>query len=371
MAQKRDYYEILGISRNASTEEVKKAFRRLARENHPDVNKSPGAEAKFKEINEAYTILSDPKKKTQYDQFGHVGPEFAGAGQGQGFGGFDFGDIFGGGFGGGGASPFEDLFESFFGGGGRRQKEGPRRGDDLRYDMEITLEQAAKGVEEEIEIPQYVICDTCSGSGAKPGTQPQTCPTCKGRGQVQRTQRTPLGSFSQVTTCPSCKGAGKTITSPCPKCHGRGSVKTRQNIKVNIPAGIDNGYRLRVPKAGEAGEKGGNPGDLYIFVTVTPHSFFQRDEADLHYKARITFTKATLGGEIEVPTIDGKADLKIPAGIQPNSVLKMKGKGLSRLRGYGKGDQYVHVAIETPTNLSKEQASLLDKFAKLRKESKN
>lgn len=367
MANKRDYYEVLGIQKNASTDEIKKAFWKLARQYHPDVNKSPEAEGRFKEINEAYSVLSDPKKRAQFDRFGHAATDFGGAG-GAGFGGFegfDMGDIFGGGFG----SPFEDLFEGIFG-GGRRNKEGPRRGDDLRFDVEITLEQAASGMEKEIEIPDHVTCETCKGTGSKPGTSPSRCTNCGGSGQVQHTQRTPLGTFTQVGTCVTCKGTGKIITSPCSSCRGKGIIKTSKRVRVEIPAGIDSGYRLRIPRAGESGEKGGPPGDLFIFITVKRHPNFERDDSDIHYKTLITFSQASLGAEIEVPTIDGKTILKVPAGTQPNSVLKMKGKGLPRLRGSGKGDEYVHIDIETPTNLDREQTDLLKKFATLRGEVK-
>lgn len=366
MTNKRDYYEILGVQKNASTDEIKKSYRKLAREYHPDVNKASGAESKFKEINEAYSVLSDPQKRSQYDQFGHAGTQFGGAG-GAGFGGYDFSDMFRGFSGGFGSSPFEDLFESVFGGGGRR-REGPRRGADLRYDMEITLEQAAQGMEEEIEIPKHISCPACNGTGAKPGTNPSKCSTCGGRGQVQQTQRTPFGSFSQITTCPNCRGSGQVITSPCTKCQGRGIIRSSHKVKLQIPSGIDTGHKLRIPHAGEAGEKGGNPGDLYIFITVKPHGIFERDGADLHYKAIVTFAQSALGAEITVPTIDGSSTLKIPEGTQPNSVLRMKGKGLAKLKGSGKGDQYVHIEIETPVNMSREQREILKKFADLRGE---
>jgi molecular chaperone DnaJ len=369
---KSDYYELLGISKSASADDIKKAFRSLARKYHPDVNKESGAEAKFKEINEAYSVLSDSQKRAQYDQFGHAGPQFSGAGgAGFGGGGFDFSDLFrGGGFNTSGESPFEDLFETFFGGGGRRSHAGPRRGDDLQYNISISLEEAAKGFEKEIELPHYVACQTCKGSGARPGTKPMKCGTCKGSGQVRRMQRTMLGSFTQVTTCPDCQGTGEVITSLCVECHGKGQIKKSHNVSVKIPPGVETGNKLRIPKAGDAGDKGGGPGDLYIFISVKTHPLFERDGADLHYKSHITFVQATLGTELEMPTIDGKTMLKVPAGTQPNTVLRMRDKGMPHLNSKARGDQYVHVEIETPTNLTKEQTEELKKFAKLRGEIK-
>ena len=365
--QKKDYYEALGISKNATTDEIKKAFRTLARKYHPDVNKSPDSVEKFKEINEANSVLSDPQKRAQYDQFGHAGPQFGGGGQG--FEGFDFSDLFRGGFSEGfGESPFEDLFETFFGGGGRRRQSGPKRGDDLRYDVSISLEEAAKGVKKEIEIPHYVACQTCKGTGARPGTRPEKCSACKGAGQVRRMQRTMMGSFTQITPCPECQGSGEAIKLHCVECRGRGQVKKTHKVEVNIPAGIETGYKLRIPKAGDTGERGGGPGDLYIFITVKPNSTFERDGADLHYKAIITFAQAALGTELEVPTIDGNAALKVPAGAQPNTVLRMREKGMPHLNSRARGDMYVHIEVETPTNLSKEQKELLNKFAHMRGE---
>jgi len=370
---KRDYYEILGISKNASGDEIKKAFRTLARKFHPDVNKEPGAESKFKEINEAYSILSDNQKRAQYDQFGHAGAQFGG-GPGGGFQGFDFSDLFRGAGGGGfsaefGGSPFEDLFESFFGGGGRRHA-GPRRGDDLRYDVTVTLEEAAKGFEKEIDLPHFVACPTCKGTGARPGTSPTKCGTCKGSGQVKRAQRTILGSFTQITPCPDCQGTGTIITSRCVECRGTGQVKKSHKVMVKIPAGVETGNKLRIPKAGDAGEQGGGPGDLYIFISVKDNPLFERDGADLHYKALITFVQAALGAELEVPTINGKASLKIPAGTQPNTVLKMREKGMPHLNSRSRGDQFVHIEVETPTNLTRDQMDLLKKFGKMRGETK-
>lgn len=362
---KRDFYEILGVSKSASTDEIKKSYRALARKYHPDVNKEPGAEAKFKEINEAYSVLSDNQKRAQYDQFGHAGPQFGGAG----FEGFDFSDLFRGGFSGGfGESPFEDLFESFFGGGQRRRQAGPRRGDDLRYDISITLEEAARGLEKDIEIPHYVACQTCKGTGARPGTSPVKCGTCKGTGQVRRMQRTMLGSFTQITPCNDCGGTGEVIKSLCVECHGKGQVKKPHKITLKVPAGVETGNKLRIPHAGDSGERGGGPGDLYIFITVSDHPLFQRDGADIHYKALITFTQAALGAETEVPTIEGKAAIKIPPGTQPNTVIRLREKGMPHVGSRAKGDQYVHVEIETPTNLTKEQAELIARFASMRGE---
>ena len=368
---KRDFYEVLGVAKGASADEIKKAYRTLARKYHPDVNKEAGAETKFKEINEAYQTLSDDRKRAAYDQFGHAGQQFGG-GPG-GFEGFDFSDMFrGGGFGGGftgnfGGTPFEDLFDTFFG-GGHRQKAGPKRGDDLRYDLEVTLEEASRGVTKELNIPHFVACQTCKGTGAKAGTSPEKCNECKGTGQVRRVQRTMLGSFTQVAPCPECGGSGQVIKSPCPDCHGRGQVRKTHKVEVNIPAGIETGHKLRIPKAGDSGEKGGGPGDLYIFITVGDDARFQRDGADLHHREMISFVKAAIGGTIEVPTIDGNAELKVPAGTQPNTVLRMKEKGMPHLNSRAKGDLYVHIEVETPVNVSKEQADLLKDFAKMRGE---
>jgi molecular chaperone DnaJ len=370
---KRDYYETLGVSRNASTDEIKKVFRTLARKFHPDVNKEPGAESKFKEINEAYSILSDNQRRAQYDRFGHAGPQFAGAGAG--FEGFDFSDLFRGGFSSGfGEGNFEDIFETFFGGGQRRSS-GPHRGDDLRYDITISLEEAAKGIDKEIDLPHFVTCQTCKGTGARPGTKPEKCGTCRGSGQVRRVQRTMLGSFTQITTCPDCQGTGEVIKSFCVECHGRGQVKKTHKVELKIPAGVDTGNKLRIPKAGDTGERGGSPGDLYIFITVKNHPMFQRDGADIHYKTIITFAQAAIGIELEVPTLEGKASLKVPAGTQPNTVLRMREKGMPHLNshayrqaGRARGDQYVHIEIETPTNLTKEEAELMRKLAQMRGE---
>jgi molecular chaperone DnaJ len=356
---KKDYYETLGISRNASEDEIKRAFRRLARQHHPDVNKEAGAEEKFKEINEAYHVLSDQKKRAQYDRFGQVGGP---GGFGGGFEGVDLGDLFEQGFGGFGG--FGDMFESFFGGprGGGRRRTGPERGDDLRYDLTTPLEAAATGEEREINVDHLITCDKCSGSRAAPGTSPVKCSTCNGAGQVSRSQRTMLGSFTQVTTCPACRGVGEVISSPCPKCRGNGRMRKTQTVKIKIPPGVDTGHRLRISGAGNAGERGGRAGDLYIFIRVTPHESFERDGADLYYKKKISIVQAALGAEVKVPTIDGTAALKVPSGTQPGTTFRMRGKGMPNVGGIGRGDEYVLIDVEVPTRLSKEQSELLKKF---------
>jgi molecular chaperone DnaJ len=354
---KRDYYETLGVAKGASSDEIKRSYRNLARKFHPDVNKEAGATDKFKEINEAYQVLSDPNKRSQYDYYGQAGGRQAGPGGGGGFEGFDFGQ---GGF--EGFGEFGDLFDVFFGGqrGGRRS--GPARGDDLRYDLRIKLEEAAKGVAKELEIAHFTACTTCKGSGAKPGTSPVKCTTCGGSGQVRRDQRTILGNITQVVTCPTCHGEGVMIKTPCPACQGSGLEKKRHKVKVNIPAGIDSGYRLRVAGAGNAGIKGGQPGDLYLFIAVEAHPLFNRDGANLYYRTGISFIQAILGGEIKVPTLDGETILKIPPGTQPNTNFKLKDKGVPHLGRREKGDLYVLVEVKIPEKLSKQQEELLRQF---------
>lgn len=362
MTSKKDYYEILGLQKNASSDDIKKAFRNLARKHHPDVNKEPDSDVKFKEINEAYQVLSDPRKRQQYDNFGTS--DFSGGGFGQGFQGFDFNQGFG------DFEGFSDIFDAFFGGGGKRaaRRSGRQDGADLRYDLELTLEEAYRGIEKEIEISHLVACQACKGSGAKPGTTPVKCQNCGGTGQVRKTQRTPLGAFTQVIPCPTCQGSGETISTPCPQCSGSGRTRSKHKVKIKVPAGIDSGTRMRVSGAGDAGLKGGSPGDLYVFIEVRQHGHFERDGDNLFIKKMITFVQASLGDELEVPTLDGKATLKIPRGTQSGTSFRFKGKGMPSMQGRGRGDLIVLVEIETPANLTSEQEELLKRFAKLRGE---
>ncbi len=362
MANQRDYYEVLGVGRTATGEELKKAYRKLAIQFHPD--KNPGdkkAEENFKELSQAYETLSDPQKRQMYDQYGHAA---AGAGPG-GPGGFDF-QGFGGGAGAGSINDiFGDIFGDLFGAqaggrarGGRRRTSG-RPGDDLRTSVDITFEEAAFGAEKVIIVPKTVRCDTCTGTGAKPGTQPENCAQCGGRGEVNFQQ----GFFAITRPCPRCNGAGQTIPNPCVNCGGSGSVKKRTQIAVKIPAGVDTGQRLKLTGEGEAGERGGPAGDLYVSINILPHDFFTRDEFDVICEVPVTFGHAALGAEIEVPTLEGKVKLKIPAGTQSHKILRLKGKGLARLGSYGRGDQLVRIIVEVPTNLTQDQRDLLKKFS--------
>ena len=349
---KRDYYEVLGLSKGASAEEIKKAYRKLSKQFHPDLNKEEGAEAKFKEIAEAYEVLSDDQKRARYDQFGHDDPS-------AGFGGGGFSGA--GGFGG-----FEDIFSSFFGGGGRRQDpNAPRKGDDLQYRMNISFEDAVFGKETEIEIPKEENCETCNGSGAKPGTTPQSCSHCNGAGTINQAVDTPFGRMMNKRTCPSCRGAGKIIVDKCTSCRGDGKVQKRKKIKVTIPAGVDDGQQLRISGQGEPGFNGGPAGDLYIVFTVKRHEQFERDGDDIYYELKLTFPQASLGDEIEVPTIHGKVKLKIPAGTQSGAQFRLKDKGVKNVHGYGLGHQYVIVKVVTPTKLTEKQKQLLRDFAEV------
>lgn len=347
---KRDYYEVLGVSKGSSMDEIKKAYRRLARRYHPDANPDdPKAESRFKELSEAYMVLSDPEKRASYDRYGHAGVD------GQGFGGFDgFGD-----FGGLG-----DIFDMFFGGGGRRRS-GPEKGADIRSDLEITLKEAAFGLEREIKVPRTESCSTCGGSGAAAGSKPVTCPVCNGAGQVQFAQNTPFGRIVQSHTCERCRGAGKIIEKPCPTCRGTGQTRRTRSINVKIPAGVDNGSRLRVNGEGEAGLRGGPRGDLYVYIHVKPHRVFKRDGDDLICELPISFVQAALGDELEVPTLEGNAKLKIPEGTQSGTIFRMRGKGVPNVSGFNRGDQHVVVRVVTPTKLSDKQKTLLKEFSRL------
>lgn len=355
---KRDYYEVLGVDRNATQDEIKRAYRKLSKKYHPDLNKAPDAAERFKEIQEAYEVLGDEQKRANYDRFGTAEP-------GQGFGGFDGADF--GGFGGfGDAFGFDDIFETFFGGGATRRRtsaNAPRQGADIHYSMTITFEEAVFGKEVDIQIPREEECDTCHGSGAKPGTQPETCPHCHGTGQISTERETPFGRIVNRRTCYHCNGTGQYIRHKCTTCRGTGRVKKRKKINVKIPAGIDDGQQLRVPGQGEPGINGGPPGDLYISFTVKPHEFFEREGDNIYCTVPITFVQAALGDEIEVPTLYGKVKLKIPAGTQSGTKFRLRGKGVKNVRGAGQGDQHITVKVITPTKLTEKQKQLLREFA--------
>jgi molecular chaperone DnaJ len=347
--EKRDYYEVLGLQRNATLDDIKKAYRKMALKYHPDKNPDdPEAEEKFKEAAEAYGVLSDEDKRARYDRYGHGGMG--------GMGGFDpnqfadFGDILGDLFG------FGDFF-----GTSRRRSTRPARGNDLRYDLTLSFEDAVFGKEVSINVPRVVTCTECAGSGAKPGTTPVTCTGCQGRGQIRYSQ----GFFAVARTCPQCGGAGKVIKDPCAHCGGAGRLREDKSLSVKIPAGVDEGSRLRVPAEGESGYNGGPPGDLYVFISVRDHPKFTRRDYDIHSEQAISFTQAALGAEVRTETIDGEEPLKIPAGTQPNQVFRLKGKGVQFLQGSGRGDHYVHVNVRVPTSLTEEQRRLLEQFATL------
>ncbi len=342
---KRDYYEVLGVGRDASEREIKKAYKRLAMKFHPDRN--PGdkaAEASFKEVKEAYEILTDSDKKAAYDQFGHAGVD-PNRGGGGGFGGADFGDVFG------------DVFGDIFGGGRRSQRQAAR-GSDLRYNLELSLEEAVRGLTKELRIPTLATCDVCDGSGSKKGSSPTTCGTCHGQGQVQMRQ----GFFAVQQACPTCHGRGKIIKDPCNKCHGEGRVEKSKTLSVKIPAGVDTGDRIRLAGEGEAGEFGAPSGDLYVQVTVREHAIFVRDGNNLYCEVPISFSTAALGGEIEVPTLDGKVNLKIPSETQTGRMFRLRGKGVKSVRSHAVGDLLCKVVMETPVNLSDKQKELLREF---------
>lgn len=342
---KKDYYEVLGLTKGASDDEIKKAFRKLALQYHPDRNSGDkDAEEKFKEINEAYQVLSDPQKKSQYDQYGTA--DFNG-------GGFDASDL--GGFG--------DIFESFFGGGfggnTSRRRSGPTRGADIEYNINITFNEAVFGVEKEISVTRNEKCDTCSGTGAKAGTQPRTCDRCGGTGQIKTQRNTPLGSFVSMNTCDKCGGKGTIISDPCHICKGTGKIRKQRKIKVNIPAGVDNGNVLPLRGQGEIGNLGGPAGDLYINIHVASHPVFKRKDSDIYIDTHISFSKATLGAEVTVPTVDGDVKYEVPFGTQPGTVFRLKGKGIPKLNGRGRGDQYVNVIVDIPKTLNQKQKEAL------------
>jgi molecular chaperone DnaJ len=356
-ASKRDYYEILGVARTATEDEIKKAFRRLAKQYHPDANKEQGAEARFIEINEAYEVLSDTQKRAAYDRYGHAG---VGSGAGAGAAGFDFG----------GFSNLNDIFETFFAGSSTGQRRSsPQRGADLRYELTITFEEAVFGCQKEIELPRWETCSSCRGSGAQPGTSTQRCPSCQGSGEIRRVQQSIFGQFVNVTMCERCRGEGRIITTPCEKCRGQGRVRNNRRVVVNIPAGVDDGINVRVTGEGEVSSRGGTPGNLYVVLTVKPHEVFKRQGNDIIYELPISFSQAALGDEVDVPTVDGKTTpLKIPAGTQSNRSFRLKGMGVPVVHSSARGDQHVIVKVVTPTNLTPEQRQLLEEFARIERE---
>src|SRR5512136_841815 len=360
MAEKRDYYEVLGVQKNASKDEIKDTYRKLAMQYHPDRNKAPEAEEKFKEISEAYAVLSDDDKRAQYDQLGHSGFDqrytrediFRGA---------DFDSIFRDlGFG------FGDIFRQFFGGGfgGGGFGERINRGQDLVYDLEITLEEAARGTEKELQVPRTEECDVCNGSGASPGTSPRTCPRCNGSGKIQHMRQSSFAMYVQVTPCATCRGKGTLIDSPCKNCRGTGLVKRNRKISVKIPVGIDEGYQLRLRGEGEMAQNGGSPGDLYVLVHIIPNESFARDGDDLLQTLIINYPQAALGAEVSVPTLEGPTTMKIHSGTQAGEVIRLRGRGMPRFRGYGKGDLLVRIGIAVPEKLTPQQRALLEQLGK-------
>ena len=356
----RDYYEILGVSRDTDKEDLKSAYRRLARKYHPDVNKEPGAEERFKEINRAYEVLSEPETRARYDRFGEQGVSGAGA---QGF--QDFGDM------GGFADIFESIFSGFAGGAGQsqRRRSGPVRGDDLRLDLKLDFREAVFGGEKEIRISHLETCDVCNGSGAKPGTRPRACSTCSGSGQVRRVTRTPFGSFTQVSTCPTCNGTGMVIEDKCDACEGKGANQVTKKLKITIPAGVDNGTRLRISNEGDAGMRGGAPGDLYVYLFVNEDEEFQRDGINVLSEIKVSYLQAILGCRLEVDTVDGPVEMIIPPGTQPTSVMKVENRGVPRLGNpVSRGDHMITILIDIPTKVTPDERELLEKLAKIKGE---
>ncbi len=360
MAEKRDFYEVLSVAKDASKDQIKDAYRKLAMQYHPDRNKAADAEEKFKEISEAYAVLSDDQKRQQYDTLGHAGFDqryteediFRGA---------DFNDVFrdlGGGF--------SDIFRMFFGGGAGFGGFGERvnRGQDLLYELNITLEEAARGTQKDVEILRTERCDVCGGSGAAPGSQPRTCPRCGGAGRVQVSRRSAFGTFVQVAPCPECRGKGRIVDKACPTCRGAGLIRKRRKITVNIPLGIDEGYQLRLRGEGDWAGDGGEPGDLYVLVHILPHELFMRDGDDLHYVLMISYPQAALGADVTVPTLDGPSSVRIRGGTQAGEVIRLKGKGMPHFRGYGRGDLLIRVGISVPEKITSKQRALLEELGR-------
>ncbi|QCH14955.1 molecular chaperone DnaJ [Synechococcus sp. CB0101] len=352
-----DYYDLLGVARDSDADTLKRAYRRLARQYHPDINKEPGAEDKFKEIGRAYEVLSDPQTRARYDQFGE-------AGLGGGAGMPDMGDM------GGFADLFETFFSGFGGGGmggpgaGGARRRGPRQGDDLRFDLTVSFSEAVFGQEKEIQIRHLETCNSCNGSGAKSGSGPTSCGTCGGAGQVRRATRTPFGSFTQVAPCPTCEGSGQVIADPCNACGGQGVQQVRKKLRINIPAGVDSGTRLRVANEGNAGQRGGPPGDLYVFLTVQSHPQLRRDGINIHSEVVVNYLQAILGDTIEVETVDGPEQLEIPAGTQPGAVLTLTGKGVPKLGNpVARGNHLIAIKVQLPTKLNREEKELLEQLA--------
>jgi molecular chaperone DnaJ len=347
MTTQKTYYDVLGVNRDASQEEIKKAFRRLAMQYHPDRNKEPGAEDRFKEINEAYEVLSDPEKRATYDRFGHVGPNPFD----RGFDGFGFGG-------------FGDIFDAFFGGAATSRRRGPQRGADLRVGLSLTFEEAVFGTEKEIEVTRTEVCSVCAGTGSEPGSQPQRCPECGGSGEVRRAQQSIFGQFVHVTACDRCRGEGRIITDPCHTCRGAGRERKSRKLMVRIPAGVDTGAQIRLTGEGEAGTHGGSAGSLYVVITVQSHRYFQREDDDILLDLRLNVAQAALGDDgIEIPTLDGPEPLRIPAGVQPGHIITLRGKGVPHVRGGGRGDMLVRVNVQTPTHLTAEQKRLFKELA--------
>jgi len=347
MPVKRDYYEVLDIARNATDEEIKKAFRKLAFKYHPDHNREDGAEEKFKEVNEAYEVLSDPDKRAAYDRFGHSGAEGF---FGRGFEGFNFGG-------------FGDIFDAFFGRATTATRQAPQRGTDLHYGITINFEETAFGCEKEINISRTENCSLCQGVGSKPGSQLSRCPNCNGTGQVRRTQQSIFGRFTNITTCPQCHGEGRIITEPCPQCRSTGKEKRQRSILVKIPAGVESGSQIRIRGEGDAGTRGGPSGNLYITLSVEQHEFFTRDGDNVLYELPVNFAQAALGAEVEVPALDGEVKLKIPAGSQTGKVFRLKNEGIPHLHRGGRGDQLVTLLVVTPESLTEKQRQLFQELA--------